>query len=81
MLCAAGSALTVSRGIGEGKVSGTKEGVAVVTSLVGRAAVPWLDVERMPVLTGDETAKGSVVPCIGSAEAPSEIRSLSRRLR
>ena len=61
MLCAAGTALTVSRGIGEGKVSGTKEGVAVVTSLVGRAAVPWLDVERIPVLTGDETAKGSVV--------------------
>jgi hypothetical protein len=42
---AGGSRLMVSRGIWEGIVSGTKEGVAVVMFLVGRDVVPWLEVE------------------------------------
>ena len=75
------SGLTVSRGTGKGTVSGTGEGVAVVIFLVGQDAVPWLGVERKPVLTIDEMAEGSVVPCIGSAAVPSEIRSFWRGTR
>jgi len=79
---AAGSGLTVSRVIGEGPASGTK-GVAVVIflSLAGCNAVPWLDGEREPVLIIDETAEGSVVPCIELAAVSLEIGSFSRGAR
>jgi len=75
--------MTVSRGIEDGTVSGTKEGVAIVIFPVpvGRNAVPWLDVEREPVLTIDKTAEGSVVPGIVSAAVPPENRSISRGAR
>ena len=75
------SGLTVSRGIGKDTVSGTEEGMAVIICLVGPDAVPWLGVERKPVLTIDEMAEGSLVPCIGSAAAQSEIRSFWRGAR
>ena len=78
---AAGSKLTVNKGIGEGKVPGTREGVAVVIFPVSRDAVPWPEVEREPVLARYEMAEGTVVTCIESAAVSSGIRSLSSRAR
>ena len=77
---AAGTGLTVSRGIGpgEGTASGTKDGVAIVIFLVGHDAMPWHEVEQEPVSTIDRMAEGSVVHCIGSLALPSKIRSISR---
>jgi len=68
---AGGSALTVSRRIEGGTVSGTTEGVTVVVFLVGRDVVLWPEAERGPVLSIDEMAGGSVFTCIGSAAVPS----------
>lgn len=78
---AAGSGLMVSKGIGEGTVSETKEEVAVVIFLVSCEAVPWPDVERKLVLTVNEMVEGYVVPGIGSAAVPSEVRLLSRGVK
>jgi len=64
---APGSGIMVSR------VLKMKEGVAVIVFPVGRDAVPWLGVEREPVLTIDEMREGSAIPCIGLAVVPSEI--------
>ena len=58
----AGSELTVRKGIGEDKVSGTREGVAVVIFPVSRDAVPLPEVEREPALVRYEMAEGTVVP-------------------
>ena len=51
---AAGSGLTVNRGIGEGTVLETKEDVVVARFLVGRDSAPWLEVEREPLSAIDE---------------------------
>ena len=59
---APGSELTVSKGIEEDKVSGTREGVAVVIFPVRRDAVPLPEVEGEPALVRYEMAEGTVVP-------------------
>ena len=74
---AAGTGLAVSRALGGGTVSGTEEGVAVVIFMVGRDAIPWHEVEQEVLSAID----GMVVPCIGSAAVPSEIRSRPRGAR
>ena len=62
MWSAPGSEVLVSKGIGEDKVSGTREGVAVVIFPVSRDAVPLPEVEREPALVRYEMAEETVVP-------------------